>query len=282
MNMQFSLPQTTASVRSQKVNRSGMSVLEIFGCLMALVGGIWLGALYLGVDVRHVATAALTESTLMDKLPESWRPAELAQENAPTPAELAASLQSELVALRQDVTSLHTGQKSAALPATIEQIKESKSTPTPQSSDNAKQASLNYWQQLSDVVRSQITLQKDAESAANQGNAIQVAALKGRICRFSATAVRALPTANVDPAEVGLGKELATWYENGAILYDEAAQAFESPPALGQVARPAMLQWEQAKAQHQNEGRLLKVRIEAVRNALTGRFGDGFAPLAGL
>ncbi len=63
-----------------------------------------------------------------------------------------------------------------------------------------------------------------------------------------------------------LGKELATWYEDGADLYDQAVQVFESPRALRPATRPAATMGT-AKAQYQNEGRLLRSRA-AVRNAL--------------
>ncbi len=258
--------------------RLGLSVLEVIGCLMALVGGVWLGALYLGVDVRHLAQVALTDSALIDKLPESWRPAATASDKTPSPAELAASAQKELAALRQEVTALGGKQSvTTAAPASPE----SKTLAAAPSDSDAKQASLEYWRQLNDVVHDQANLQRDAETAATEKNATKVAALKGRISRYSASAIRALPTAQVDPAAVSVGKELATWYENGAGLYDEAVQIWESP-ARGQAGQQVTQQWEQAQAQQQNEGRLLKDRIEAVRDSLARRYGEGFAPLPGL
>ena len=51
-------------------NRAGLSALEFVGCLMALVGGVWLGALYLGVDVRHVVFGTLAKSKVMDQVPK--------------------------------------------------------------------------------------------------------------------------------------------------------------------------------------------------------------------
>ena len=54
--------------------RAGLSALEFVGCVIAVIGGAWLGAIYLGVDVRNVAHEALSESELLDKVPEDWRP----------------------------------------------------------------------------------------------------------------------------------------------------------------------------------------------------------------
>ena len=48
-----------------RYNRHGLTVLEFVGCVIAIVGGAWLGALYLGVDVRRLAYTALAEAVLL-------------------------------------------------------------------------------------------------------------------------------------------------------------------------------------------------------------------------
>jgi hypothetical protein len=282
MNTRRSQRSCPTADRCSKNARSGLSVLEFLGCLIALVGGAWLGAIYLGIDVRHVAYVALSESELMEKVPEQWRPAEPAPaEGAPTPAQLAEAVQEELVALRHEITALRTTRHTPPAAGT-------NPSPTvaavPESADAhqlAKQASLDYWSRIHDIVRGQAALQLDAESAATEGNATKVAALKGRISRFSSRAIRAIPTNHVDPAAVALAKELAQWYENGGLLYDQAVQIWESP-ARGQSGPQITKEWEHARLQHRNESRLLGDQIAAVRDSLTRRFGEGFAEIAGL
>ena len=44
------------------VGGSGLTILEFMACTIAVIGGAWLGALYLGVDVRHLAFTALSQS----------------------------------------------------------------------------------------------------------------------------------------------------------------------------------------------------------------------------
>ena len=43
------------------VPRAGLTILEFMACTIAVIGGAWLGALYLGVDVRHLAFSALSQ-----------------------------------------------------------------------------------------------------------------------------------------------------------------------------------------------------------------------------
>ena len=74
MDRQTVRRQSFAVARTSMGSRAGMSILEFVGCSLALVGGLWLGAIYLGVDVRQATYVALADSKLMDTVPESWRP----------------------------------------------------------------------------------------------------------------------------------------------------------------------------------------------------------------
>ena len=260
--------------RSTRRDRAGLSALEFVGCLMALVGGVWLGAIYLGVDVRHVVFGALAESDLMDKVPEQWRPVDPSEAQAPTTQELAESVQKELVALRHEITALRTSQLDGFASPNGKGI--AQNMPTVDAQQLTKQASLEYWARLQIVVQNEIALQSDAESAATDGNATKVAALKGRISRLTASAIRALPIANVDPAAVTLAKDIANWYEQGARLFDQAVTIWESS-ARSSSGGKLSNEWEQAQIQHRNEGRLLGDQVAAVRDSLTRRFGEGFA-----
>lgn len=261
-------------------HRNGLSVLEFVGCLMALVGGVWLGAIYLGVDLHRVAYVALSESKLMDQVPEGWRPETPESEQAPSQAELAASVQTELVALREEITSLRTpGAKPT--PETHADASIPIDSSSGKTANSAEQTTLNYWKQLAQVIHNQYALQLDAEAAATEGNATKVAALKGRVSRLTATSIRALPNKNVERSAASFAAELANWYERGADLYDEAVQVWGTTangPGNPQLAR----EWQQALSQFNNEGKLIRGRATTVRDALTQQFGVEFPPLVGL
>ena len=94
-------------VRHGKQHRAGLSVLEFVGCVIAVVGGIWLGAIYLGVDLRRVAHEALSDTELLEKVPEDWRPVG-AEEEHMTREQLVTTLREELSGLRTEITSLRT------------------------------------------------------------------------------------------------------------------------------------------------------------------------------
>jgi hypothetical protein len=180
--------------------------------------------------------------------------------------------------LRHEITALRTERTGLQNSANATESAGDGTAASPGSRPSVKELSLAYWTRLNDIVRDELALQEDSESAATQSNATQVAALKSRVCRFAASAIQAIPTEGVDPSAVEYGQQLAHWYDRGGNLFDEAVRIWESP-ARGQTEQPMSQDWEQSKAQHHNEGRLLRERGAAVRDSLTRRFGDEFSAL---
>jgi hypothetical protein len=261
-----------AGNRLRTRNRTGLTVLEFLGCVIAVVGGAWLGALYLGVDVRHLAHTALAESELLDKVPPEWRPPS-PEDKTMTREQLVATLREELGALRHELSSLRTGGEtdptdvSTELPANT----------GPQGA--SKERSLDYWLRINEISLAEAALQKDAESAANDANAAQVFAIKGRICRFAAKSVEALPSDGVDEMVIQFGRQLALWYDRGGELYERAVRIWETP-TIGQNREQLNQDWRRTELQHRNEALLLKDKAVVVRSAVSRRFGEQFPDFA--
>jgi hypothetical protein len=259
------------------MNRSALTWLEFLGCLIAVFGGIWLGAYCIGVDVRHLAYVALSESELLEQVPEGWRPEDPSSANSPTPAELAQAVQQELVALRHEINALRTTRGGARVNDASTAAGDDSEIDSRVDVPPAKSTTLAYWNRVHDVVRGEIALQIDAESAATTGNATKVAALKGRISRFAASAIRAIPIDGVDPTAVQISRELAHWYDQSGNLYELAVRLWESP-GRGKKNLAMSKEWEHAQSQHRNEGQLMNDKIAAARDSLTRLFGEGFTP----
>lgn len=262
-----------AGCRTAHDERRGMSILQFVSCLVALAGGVWLGATYVGLDLKKTAEQAITESEILDKVPEGWRPVQAVKEKLPTQEELAAQAQQELATLQGEIAALDVGAETNTTPSVASDS---------DALDEAKRAAtLAYWSQLQAVVGKQGGLQLDAEQAATSVSATKLAAIKARIGRYAADAIRALPKKDVDESAVEVAKELANWYEQGAFVLDQAVEVWESS-SPGPNGSQLTKTWEQAQTQQVNEGRLLASRLAAVRDSLTRRFGEGFAPISGI
>lgn len=259
--------------RTAHDERTGMSILQFVSCLVALAGGVWLGATYVGLDLKKTAEQAITESEILDKVPEDWRPVQAVKEKLPTQEELTAQAQQELASLQGEIAALEVGSPSDSAP--------NAATDADALDEPKRAATLAYWAQLQSVVGNQAGLQLDAEQAATDVSATKLAAIKARIGRYAADAIRALPKKDVDESAVEAAKELANWYEQGADVLDQAVQVWESS-APGPNGSQLTKNWEQVQTQQVNEGRLLVSRLAAVRDSLTRRFGEGFAPISGI
>lgn len=245
--------------------RAGLSALELIGCLIAVVGGAWLGAVYLGVDVNKVAYTALAQSDLLEKVPEGWRPEGPADKTA-TREQQAETLREELGSLKTEITSLQTGkvETSADVPASTGEL---------DSAATAKDRSIAYWARLNEIALGELNLQQEAEVGFNNENAAKVFAIKARICRFAAKEVEAVPTADVDATAVQFGRHLGSWYDHGGNLYEKAVGIWESP--IGPQARAELNEeWKQSELHHRNEARLLKDKASATRTTLGRVYGQ--------
>jgi hypothetical protein len=256
--------------RSGARKRAGLSVLEFVGCVMAVVGGIWLGAIYLGVDLRRVAHEALTDAELLDKVPENWRPVGEAEEHV-TREQLVATLREELSGLRTEISSLRTGDgNEKSNPAAAG------SATTAEKSKESLEKTLAYWNRLGEIASGEAALQADAASAFNDTNAAKVFAIKSRISRFAAKAVEAVPQDGVDRSVVQFGRQIGAWYDRAAELYDKAVHIWESTSAGTQARMQMNEDWGRADLQHRNETRLLDEKASAVRGGVSRRFGHEF------
>lgn len=76
-------------------SRRGMSVVEFVACLSAMVGGVVLGSMYLGVDMRRMGLAVLKQAQLIDAGKEVSATADVSPATTPaadaTPAVAADS-----------------------------------------------------------------------------------------------------------------------------------------------------------------------------------------------
>jgi hypothetical protein len=244
----------------RRAGRAGLTTLEFFGCVVAVVGGLWLGAIYLGVDMRHLAHRVLDEAQLLDRMPPEWRPAD-PDEHTMTRDQVVSMLRKELGSLRTEIVALRT---AAAVVGDPELLTEAETM--------AKQRTRDYWQRLSEIAQNEAVLQGDAETAFDEHNAAKVFAIKGRIGRFAANAVEAVPRDGVDPILVQFGEQLGAWYQEAAELYERAVHIWESP-ATNQARNQLNRDWRAAELHHRNEARLLNERAAAVRASLSRRYG---------
>jgi hypothetical protein len=241
--------------------------MEFAGCVTAVLGGAWIGAMYLGVNVEHLAHSALDEARLLEKVPPDWRP-QGPKQNVVTREQLVTMLRKELGSLRSEIVALRKGADGSG-PA----------EPQTDTTSAAKNATRSYWTRLNEIALGEDDLQRDAETAIDDTNVAKVFAIKARVSRFAAKGVEAVPSEGVDDAVVKFGRQLALWYGRGDELYERAVQIWESPS--GAKSRIHLTEaWKRDELQHRQEARLIRERAAVLRAAISRQFGEEFPEFA--
>jgi hypothetical protein len=261
--------------QGQLHRRTGLTLLEFIGCAIAVAGGLWLGALYVGLDLRHLAYTTLSEAHLLEAVPSDWQPA--GPNDGKSQEELAVTLNEELRTLRNDVAALRQDSPATTDANSPADSQETRSSGRGESPEETPEKTLAYWLRINEIARNEATLQQEANVAFNQEKAAKVFALKARSCHFAAEAVQAVPTAAVAEPAAAFGRQLVAWYERGGALYDRAVQIWETP---SQGRAPLNADWSRAELQHRNEGRLLNEKASAVRGTLSRQFATEFPAFA--
>jgi hypothetical protein len=251
--------------RSTWARRRGISTLEFIGCLAAVVGGAWIGAMYLGVNVEHVAHSVLEQTNLLDKVPAEWRPE---GPDVVTREELVSKLRHELGSLRGDIVAL----RSESDPTGAGQ-------PLSDTDAAGRESTRAYWQRLNEIALGEDDMQRDAEKAIDKTNAPKVFAIKARISRFAAKGVEAVPSEGVDEQVVRFGRQLAIWYGRADELYERAVTIWETP-GHSQSRTQLTEEWKQAEFQHRQEARLLRERAAVLRASISRQLGEEFPDFA--
>jgi hypothetical protein len=245
--------------------RGGLTTLEFAGCVTAVLGGAWIGAMYLGVNLEHLAHSALVQAQLLEKVPAEWRPK---APNVVTREQLVSTLRKELGSLRSEILALRSGTDAAGgLEVTSDAAQAAR--------DNTRA----YWLRLNDIALSENDLQSDAETTLNETNAAKVFAIKARVSRFAAKGVEAVPSEGVDTEVVKFGRQLALWYGRADELYERAAHIWEMPQ--GQQSRAQLTDaWKRDELQHRQEARLLRERAAVLRASVSRQLGEEFPEFA--
>ena len=244
----------------------GLSILEFLGCLIAIAGGLWIGATYFGLDLHSLAYTALDESNALDSLPEEWRPpAPQGHPSQLSEEEVASALQHEMVALRHEIAALRGVSPSDAAAESV-----------PPNAGQTKE----FWDRLRNIAKDEAALQLDSQAAASDANSDRVFALRSRVSRFASNAVDAIPTEGVDGELQLLGKDLSAWYIRASNHYHRGAELWSDRNAQASSAKFTE-GWETADRQLQNEAQLLRNKAEAVRASLSRNYRGNFAAFGG-
>jgi hypothetical protein len=257
--------------------RRGWSFIQVLACLVAAAAGVWLGAYYVGVHVHDLAYTALDESTVLEKLPDEWRPEPpptlVRDEKAEQEAARAQTeaLQQELETLKQGIANLQ--------PNTTSKL-ETSEEPAASAADTQPlaAATLAYWNRLREIAAETARLAIESEKSFDELNASRILTLRGRLFQYGADAIESLDRHEVDSRALELGESLHTWYQHRAEL-NENALALWQGQTQGKKGLNNSIGLTAAQQQFDQESALLRNNAAELGKHLARQYGVEFPPL---
>ncbi len=229
----------------------GLSFVELIGCLTAIAGGLLLGALYMGVDVKTTTIALLKQSELIEP---QWL--EVEPEGAGSQADGSdASVPSE-----QSVagTAPNTGgadlDPEVAAHADASQSSEAMETsPTQQ-----------FWRQLLQIMQQESKGRQEND----KGQLFEYLTERQQRHQEAAEAIASLgQPRGVDGKVLAYAVHALQWHESGGKLYHQAAQMLTFAPS-SKWSGPFAQSWQSAATQHRMEEKLLLAKQNAISSYL--------------
>lgn len=287
-----------AAHRRRAFERSGVSILEFLGCLSALAGGVVLGSMYLGVDVKDMAFAMLEQAKIVEPRPKPSTPEAGAAAASPEAAAAAPEApaadapQTAPASAAADAPSSDAGTASTEAASTP-----TSDAPAPAASEPAAAPSLPepaaglfaredlitpeqrralttaYWDALGACMKDEVKHRVPAIDT--EGNWQLFDYLTGRKNGHlkAVAAIAALDQRGVDDHVLAYSNKARSWHEDGAKLFGRAVDLLTDAPTA-QLSGPFAQSWQSAATQHRMEERLLAEKEQAVRTYLAHTYDE--------
>jgi hypothetical protein len=248
--------------RLSAANR-GLSILEFVGCLSALAGGVILGLMYFGVDVKGILTevvrrvensptAAPANSASAPRVVNSVP--EPSTTKAPTDAETAPQATADEPATATDTPA--TKDQSTAGSSLAEAIALTE--------EQRRELTQAYWKALNESMQAEVDGRSANSSTGGNAGLYAYLAVRSEGHEKAAKAIAALSPRGVDAHVTSYGEKTLAWHREGAKLFAQARDLLTDAPTA-KLSGPFAQSWQSAATQHQMEEKLLGEKYRAVQ-----------------
>jgi hypothetical protein len=286
----------------RRAHRRAMSFVEFFGCFSAMVGGVVLGSMYLGVDVKEMVYTGLERAELIEPRTASAETAvatttiattDAPQGGAATPTVTAPE---PLATTTVEVATAPADKPAEPAPSVSTPSETTTATAAPATTPEPTGAAaffaredlitdeqhrvltLEYWAAIRTCMSDEVCDRIPAVDA--EGNWQLFDYLTGRKDGHlkAAAAIAALDPRGVDDHVLAYGEKARAWHEDGGKLFGRAVSLLTDAPTA-QLSGPFAQSWQSASTQHRMEARLLVEKEKAVESYLSHAYPAAEAAL---
>jgi len=241
--------------------RRGLSFVEFVGCLVAMIGGVLLGSVYLGIDMQRMAVAVLEQAQVV--APGYFNPITATSATEP-PGTAAAEGQQSVTTAADAVTS--TESAPAVEPAKDVVAGKAITTPKPTAAEQSK-ATRAYWDQLTAIMLSEAQSRVRGEGNPDEWELYDYLAQRKRGHDDSLAQFEKLEQFGVDERLLEHGEQVVEWHKSAIKLFDHALSLLSDGPGA-KLTGPFAQSWQSKATQLRMEENLVIDRHRAIANYL--------------
>ncbi|MDC0934858.1 hypothetical protein OAS39_01135 [Pirellulales bacterium] len=262
--------------------RRGVSMPELFGCLVALVAGAVIGALYLGVDVRAMTLGAFEggDAEVSQSSPdgEVATDGKVATTDGVQPAPLAAGEPAsagpsetaavETVANARPASNGSADNKPLRVAPSV--VAEESDADLASEGGEIQDITNRYWHDLTVAMQTESKERNAVKGSGEDWQLFDHLSHRRDKHKTAVAALEKLESRGVDSRVVEFSERATEWHDAGVSLYGRAVDLLTDGPAA-QLSGPYAQSWQSAATQHRMEERLLLERQRAVHQYLRHR-----------
>lgn len=244
----------------------GVSIVEFVGCLAAMGGGIVLGSMYLGVDVKAMAVGLLEKADLeVPAILDDDAPA------APAPVEDATADDSAGQTPTDEFATFDSDAESGETSADAATTDEEPAIETPELREltDAEQlvATKACWTALNTCMQQESSNRSKSIRDPGSWQLFDYLLHRKDGHQLVLESIDLIDLNGVDPRLESHLKQVLSWHRSGADLFERAAFLLTDAPA-GKLSGPFAQSWQSAATQHRMEEKLILNKHSAVASYL--------------
>lgn len=272
IRMEFSIK------KRQSRSRRGLSFVEFVGCLVAMIGGVLLGFLYLGIDVQKVAAGVLEQAQVV-------APGYFSQVAAAPIGEIPADYPTaangpvlsegeESGAIIADVETTPAEPAAAAATESEPTADGSKPFAKPEPTTQEKQAATRtYWDQLTGIMLAEAQGRLRGEGNPDEWELYDYLSQRKRGHEDALAKLEKLEHLGVDDRLLEHGDQVIAWHKAGIKLFEHGLSLLSDGPGA-KLTGPFAQSWQSAATQLRMEENLVVERHKAVANYLDREYAN--------
>jgi hypothetical protein len=251
-------------------SRRGLSFVEFVGCLVAMVGGVLLGSLYLGIDVQKMAVGVLEQAQVVapgyfNQVAAAERVA--SDEGLVAEAPLAIS-PTEEPGPNSSIAESSPTRPLVAAGATPDESAESKTLAKPEpSADEQLAATRAYWDRLTSIMLAEAQGRIRGEGNPEEWELYDYLLQRKQGHEAALAQLEKLELLAVDERLTSHGEQVIAWHKAGIKLFEHALSLLSDGPGA-KLTGPFAQSWQSAATQLRMEENLVVGRHKAIANYL--------------